>query len=162
MDMDMDTHGMDTTARDLLMLSQRLRLMLMPTTDMDMVLDTEDTDTEDTDTEDTDTPTPMLVVATTTARGLLMLSPRSLPATLVWSEVSTVPTLASPLPLLLSLLRPLPPLSPSPTPPLSMLLLSTLLPPSTPLSTPPLLSSTSATRSTTRSSTSPRSPSRST
>merc|ERR1719251_431745 len=98
-----------TTARGLLMLSQRP----MPTTEsMDMVHTVWDT-------EDTDTDTPMLVVATTTARGLLMLSPRSLPATLVWSEVSTVPTLASTLPLLLSLLRPLPPLSPSPTPPQS-------------------------------------------
>merc|ERR1719228_1458488 len=96
-DTDMDTPDTPmlvmatTTARGLLMLSQRLMPMLMPTTEsMDMVLDTTVWDT------DMDTPdTPMLIMATTTARGLLMLSPRSLPATLVWSEVSTVPTLAS-------------------------------------------------------------------
>merc|ERR1712203_921299 len=108
--------------------------------------------------------TPMLAVATTTARDLLMpmLSPRS-SATLVSLVESTVVSTVLPQlpPLLLLLLLLLPPM-------LLLLLLSLLLPqlllttPPPPLFTPLLLSSTLATRSTTRSSMFPRSPSRST
>merc|ERR1712115_330387 len=69
---DMDTHmpmvPMDTTERDLLMLSQRLMLMLLSSTELtDMVLDTEPTDM--------DTHMPM-VPTDTTERDLLMLSQR--------------------------------------------------------------------------------------
>merc|ERR1711994_792745 len=78
-DMDTHTEGLDTMARDLLMLSQKPRLKLillssmvlmdMVLTHMPMVLDTPTTDT------DTDMPThtPM---DTTMARDLLMLSQR--------------------------------------------------------------------------------------
>merc|ERR1719167_1346972 len=74
-----DTPPLDTMARDLLMLSQRLRLMLDSTMeDMALVLATPDLDMLDLDTLDTDmailpTDTPPL---DTMARGLLMLSPR--------------------------------------------------------------------------------------
>merc|ERR1711975_120080 len=71
--------GLDTMARDLLMLSQRLRLMLDSTMeDMATVLDMLvlamlDLDTLDTDMAILPTDTPPL---DTMARGLLMLSPR--------------------------------------------------------------------------------------
>merc|ERR1719282_1289618 len=74
----MDTHmpTMDTTtARDLLMLSQRPRLMLMPLSSMEL-MDMLPTHTPmvmpTTDTMDTHMPT----MDTTTARDLLMLSQR--------------------------------------------------------------------------------------
>merc|ERR1712029_589491 len=68
MDM-LDTHTpMDTTERDLLMLSQRLMLMLLSSMELtDMVLDTEPTDM------DTHMPT---VPMDTMERDLLMLSQR--------------------------------------------------------------------------------------
>merc|ERR1719429_1014313 len=70
----MDTHmpTMDTTmARDLLMLSQRLRLMLMLSTDTtDMLTTHMPMDMPTTDTTDTHMPT----MDTTMARDLLMLS----------------------------------------------------------------------------------------
>merc|ERR1711915_420383 len=75
----MDTPPLDTMARGLLMLSLRLRLMLDSTMeDMDMVLDMlvlamPDLDMQDTDMAILPTDTPTL---DTTARGLLMLSPR--------------------------------------------------------------------------------------
>merc|ERR1719361_138955 len=140
-------------------------MLMLTTVFTDTVLDTTVWDTELTDT---DTHTPITV--TTTARGPLMLSPRSflMLVMLVFSEVFT---LVCPPPLL-SLLRPqLPPsLLPTLLPLLSLTLPQSLLPTppqlwlSTPppSSTPPLLSSTSATRSTTRCSTCPRSLSRST
>merc|ERR1711979_170006 len=90
--MDMDTlmPATATTARDLLMLNQKL-MLTMDIMDMDLV-------TTDWVTElmDMDTDTLMLTtMATTTARDPLMLSPRSL-ATPVSSEVSTAePTLDS-------------------------------------------------------------------
>merc|ERR1712029_1335319 len=67
--MGLDTHTpMDTTERDLLMLSQRLMLMLLSSMELtDMVLDTEPTDM--------DTHMPM-VATDTTERDLLMLSQR--------------------------------------------------------------------------------------
>merc|ERR1719413_84650 len=74
-----DTPPLDTMARDLLMLSPRLRLMLDSTMeDMAMVLDMlvlamPDLDTLDTDMAILPTDTPPL---DTMARGLLMLSPR--------------------------------------------------------------------------------------
>merc|ERR1712054_494064 len=74
-----DTPPLDTMARDLLMLSQRLRLMLDSTMeDMATVLDMLvlamlDLDTLDTDMAILPTDTPPL---DTMARGLLMLSPR--------------------------------------------------------------------------------------
>merc|ERR1712213_97215 len=69
-----DTPPLDTMARDLLMLSQRLRLMLDSTMeDMAMVLAMLDLDTLDTDMAILPTDTPPL---DTMARGLLMLSPR--------------------------------------------------------------------------------------
>merc|ERR1712198_63659 len=75
----MDTPPLDTMARDLLMLSPRLRLTLDSTMeDMAMVLDMlvlamPDLDTLDTDMAILPTDTPPL---DTMARGLLMLSPR--------------------------------------------------------------------------------------
>merc|ERR1712112_672198 len=75
----MDTPPLDTMARDLLMLSPRLRLMLVFTMeDMAMVLDMlvlamPDLDMLDTDMAILPTDTPPL---DTMARGLLMLSPR--------------------------------------------------------------------------------------
>merc|ERR1712117_393902 len=77
---DMDTHT-DTTERDLLMLSQRLRLML--TTDTH-------TDTDHTDTEPTDMDTP----TDTTERDLLMLSQRLMLTTVMVMDTHTpmVPT----------------------------------------------------------------------
>merc|ERR1712054_76562 len=75
----MDTPPLDIMARDLLMLSPRLRLMLDSTMeDMAMVLDMlvmamPDLDTLDTDMAILPTDTPPL---DTMARGLLMLSPR--------------------------------------------------------------------------------------
>merc|ERR1712054_644863 len=69
-----DTPPLDTMARDLLMLSQRLRLMLDSTMeDMATVLDMLDLATLDTDMAILPTDTPPL---DTMARGLLMLSPR--------------------------------------------------------------------------------------
>merc|ERR1719249_583872 len=74
-----DTPPLDTMARGLLMLSPRLRLMLVFTmVDMDMVLDIlvlamPDSDTLDTDMAILPTDTPPL---DTMARGLLMLSQR--------------------------------------------------------------------------------------
>merc|ERR1719419_1341940 len=74
----MDTPPLDTMARDLLMLSPRLRLMLDSTMeDMAMVLDMlvlamPDLDTLDTDMAILPTDTPPLDIM---ARGLLMLSP---------------------------------------------------------------------------------------
>merc|ERR1712039_264806 len=111
----------------------------------------------------------MGITVTTTARGPLMLSPRSF-LTLVMLVFSEVFTLVCPPPLLSPLRPQLPPsLSLTPLPLLLPTLPQSLLP--TPLqlwlstpppsSTPPLLSSTSATRSTTRCSTCPRSLSRS-
>merc|ERR1712198_97388 len=75
----MDTPPLDIMARDLLMLSPRLRLMLDSTMeDMDMVLDMLVLAMLDLDTLDLDMPplpmdTPLLDFM---ARGLLMLSPR--------------------------------------------------------------------------------------
>merc|ERR1719350_651114 len=133
------TTATTATARDLLM----LMLMLMPAMEL-MVMDLATTDW---DTEPMDTPT-LTTATTATARDLLMLSPRSLATLLVTatllvsSEVFTVVLL---LPLLSLPLRPqLPPL-------LSTLPLLWSMPPL-------LLSSTLVTRSTTRSSTFPRSP----
>merc|ERR1711863_165361 len=146
--MDMDTLMLitmaTTTARGPLM------LMLMLSMDIMAMVTTVTTDWA---TELMDT---LTTAGTTTARDPLMLSPRSL-ATPVSLAVSTVD---SPLPMLLLLLRPL--LLPSllPMPPPSMLSLLSMLP--QPLSTLPPWSSTSATRCTTRSTTCPRSLSRST
>merc|ERR1719343_1473496 len=70
----MDTPPLDTMARDLLMLSPRLRLMLVFTmVDMDMVLDMPDSAMLDTDMDILPTDTLPL---DTMARGLLMLSQR--------------------------------------------------------------------------------------
>merc|ERR1711882_21243 len=70
----MDTPPLDTMARGLLMLSQRLRLMLVFTmVDMDMVLDMPDSAMLDTDMDILPTDTLPL---DTMARGLLMLSQR--------------------------------------------------------------------------------------
>merc|ERR550519_2682600 len=91
------------------MLSPRLMLMLT-TVFTDTVLDT----VWDTELTDTDTHTPITV--TTTARGPLMLSPRSflMLVMLVFSEVFT---LVCPPPLLSLLRHQLPPsLSPTPLP----------------------------------------------
>merc|ERR1712145_7581 len=72
-----DTPPLDTMARDLLMLSPRLRLMLVFTmVDMDMVLAMPDLDMLDTDMAILPTDTPPL---DTMARGLLMLSLRLRP-----------------------------------------------------------------------------------
>merc|ERR1712133_245895 len=69
-----DTPPLDTMARDLLMLSPRLRLMLVFTmVDMDMVLDMPDSAMLDTDMDILPTDTLPL---DTMARGLLMLSQR--------------------------------------------------------------------------------------
>merc|ERR1719391_1463774 len=69
-----DTPPLDTMARDLLMLSPRLRLMLVFTmVDMDMVLDIPDLAMLDTDMDILPTDTLPL---DTMARGLLMLSQR--------------------------------------------------------------------------------------
>merc|ERR1719295_2579953 len=69
-----DTPPLDTMARDLLMLSPRLRLMLVFTmVDMDMVLDMPDSAMLDTDMDILPTDIPPL---DTMARGLLMLSQR--------------------------------------------------------------------------------------
>merc|ERR1712234_14546 len=69
-----DTPPLDTMARGLLMLSPRLRLMLVFTmVDMDMVLDMLDLDMLDLDMLPLPTDTPPL---DTMARDLLMLSPR--------------------------------------------------------------------------------------
>merc|ERR1711917_212290 len=69
-----DTPPLDTMARDLLMLSPRLRLMLVFTmVDMDMVLDIPDSAMLDTDMDILPMDTLPL---DTMARGLLMLSPR--------------------------------------------------------------------------------------
>merc|ERR1719385_576651 len=69
-----DTPPLDTMARDLLMLSPRLRLMLVFTmVDMDMVLDIPDSAMLDTDMDILPTDTLPL---DTMARGLLMLSQR--------------------------------------------------------------------------------------
>merc|ERR1712145_30445 len=69
-----DTPPLDTMARDLLMLSLRLRLMLVFTmVDMDMVLDMPDSAMLDTDMDILPTDTLPL---DTMARGLLMLSQR--------------------------------------------------------------------------------------
>merc|ERR1719295_1750970 len=69
-----DTLPLDTMARGLLMLSQRLRLMLVFTmADMDMVLDMPDSAMLDTDMDILPTDIPPL---DTMARGLLMLSQR--------------------------------------------------------------------------------------
>merc|ERR1719225_2426570 len=110
---------------------------MLTTVFTDTVLDTTVWDTELTDT---DTHTPITV--TTTARGPLMLSPRSF-LTLVMLVFSEVFTLVCPPPLL-SLLRPqLPPsLSLTPLPLLSLLPTPLQLWLSTPppSSTPPLLS----------------------
>merc|ERR1711914_35258 len=70
----MDTLPLDTMARGLLMLSPRLRLMLVFTmVDMDMVLDIPDSAMLDTDMDILPTDTLPL---DTMARGLLMLSQR--------------------------------------------------------------------------------------
>merc|ERR1711999_57617 len=69
-----DTPPLDTMARGLLMLSPRLRLMLVFTmVDMDMVLDMPDSAMLDTDMDILPTDIPPL---DTMARGLLMLSQR--------------------------------------------------------------------------------------
>merc|ERR1719433_1487447 len=96
MDMDMDTHteGLDTMARDLLMLSQRPRLMLMlstDTTDMPtthMPMDT--TDMPTTDTMDMPTHMPM---DTTMARDLLMLSQRLMLMLMLSTDMPTTDTM---------------------------------------------------------------------
>merc|ERR1711974_441595 len=94
-DMDMDTHteGLDTMARDLLMLSQRPRLMLMlstDTTDMPtthMPMDT--TDMPTTDTMDMPTHTPMDTIM---ARDLLMLSQRLRLMLMLSTDTTDMPT----------------------------------------------------------------------
>merc|ERR1711999_43848 len=81
-----DTPPLDTMARDLLMLSPRLRLMLVFTmVDMDMVLDMPDSAMLDTDMDILSTDTLPL---DTMARGLLMLSQR-LRLMLVFTMVDT-------------------------------------------------------------------------
>merc|ERR1712080_266443 len=67
-----------TTARGLLMLSPRLRprLWLIPTTATATVLDTPDTAMDTTATDMASDTTDVATMVATTARGLLMLSPR--------------------------------------------------------------------------------------
>merc|ERR1712079_943452 len=87
MDMDMDTHteGLDTMARDLLMLLSSMVLMDMVLTHMPMVLDMPTTDM------DTDMPThtPM---DTTMARDLLMLSQRLRLMLMLSTDTTDMPT----------------------------------------------------------------------
>merc|ERR1712088_713644 len=102
MDMDMDTHteGLDTMARDLLMLSQRPRLKLillssmvlmdMVLTHMPMVLDMPTTDM------DTDMPTHM-PMDTTMARDLLMLSQRLRLMLMLSTDTTDMPTTHMPM-----------------------------------------------------------------
>merc|ERR1719443_2222530 len=97
----MDTHmpTMDTTtARDLLMLSQRPRLMLMPLSSMelmDMLPTHTPMDMPTTDTTDTHMPT----MDTTTARDLLMLSqrPRLMPMPMLSTDTTDMPTTHTPM-----------------------------------------------------------------
>merc|ERR1711974_403476 len=99
-DTDMATHteDLDTMARDLLMLSQRPRLMLMlsmDTTDMPtthMPMDT--TDMPTTDTMDMPTHTPMDTIM---ARDLLMLSQRLRLMLMLSTDTTDMPTTHMPM-----------------------------------------------------------------
>merc|ERR1719515_130953 len=77
----MDTHmpTIDTTARDLLMLSQRPRLMLMPLSSMELM-----------DMLPTHTPMVMPTTDTTTARDLLMLKLSQRPRLMLMLSMDTM------------------------------------------------------------------------